>query len=102
MYLEAEAAGAVRLRRWGTSGYHRRVLEAILRADTREFRRDLDQAEGKMSKFGRPRSWGLWRLGGAIAYGLGKVAKIGWDEFNEGQKVRADERGVEVDGVWRT
>ena len=41
-----------------------------------------------MSKFGSMARRASW-LPVGIAYGLGKVAKIGWDEFNEGQKVSA-------------
>ena len=41
-----------------------------------------------MSKFGSLASKAALGAGVGIAYGLGKVAKIGWDEFNQGQKGR--------------
>ena len=37
---------------------------------------------------------GALAAGAAVAYGLGKVAKIGWDEFNAGQKEAAQTAAV--------
>ena len=70
------------------------VLEAKLRADTRSFDRDIGRSESKMSKFGSLASKAALGAGVGIAYGLGKVAKIGWDEFNQGQKVAAQTNAV--------
>ena len=47
-----------------------------------------------MSKFGSLASKAALGAGVGIAYGLGKVAKIGWDEFNQGQKVAAQTNAV--------
>ena len=70
------------------------VLEAKLRADTRSFDRAIGRSEAKMSKFGSLASKAALGAGVGIAYGLGKVAKIGWDEFNQGQKVAAQTNAV--------
>ena len=53
------------------------------------------RSESKMSKFGSLASKAALGAGVGIAYGLGKVAKIGWDEFNQGQKVAAQTNAVE-------
>lgn len=64
-------------------------LQAILDADTRSFTRKMHEAEGKTEKFGHVAKAAL--IGGAAAgvTALGVAAKIGWDEFNAGQRVAA-------------
>jgi hypothetical protein len=70
------------------------VLEAKLRADTRDFDRAMGRSETKMGKFGKVAGAAALGAGAAVAYGLGKVAKIGWDEFNQGQAVAAQTNAV--------
>jgi hypothetical protein len=69
-------------------------LQAVLSANTRDFDRAMGRSESKMSKFGAVAKGAALGAGVAVAYGLGKVAKIGWDEFNQGQKVAAQTNAV--------
>ena len=69
-------------------------LRAYLDADTRDFDRAMGRSHGKFSKVGAAIKVGAFAAGAAVAYGLGKVAKIGWDEFNQGQQVAAQTNAV--------
>ena len=69
-------------------------LVATLSADTRAFKRDLAGAETGMQKTARTIHKSAMFAGGAIVAGLGIAAKIGWDEFAEGQKVAAQTNAV--------
>jgi hypothetical protein len=65
-------------------------LEAVLSAQTRDFDRAMDRSHGKMGKLGK--AAGVAGL--AIATGLGIVAKVGWNELKEAQKVTAQTNAV--------
>jgi hypothetical protein len=70
-------------------------LEAVLAADTRNFDRAMDRSHGKMSKVGK--AAGVAGL--AIFAGLGVLAKRGFDEISESQKVMAQtEAGIKSTG----
>jgi hypothetical protein len=71
-----------------------RKIEVEIIGDASSYRRALGQAQGTTSKFGKAAKLAL--VGGAAAglYALGKAAKIGWDEFNQGQKVAAQTNAV--------
>jgi hypothetical protein len=76
-------------------------LQAVLSADTDQFDRGMRGAESRMDSIGGTAKKGFGAVkyaalaaGGAIAYGLGKTAKIGFDEFLEGQRVTAQTNAV--------
>ena len=66
-----------------------RTLKVEIIGDASSLNRALGQAQTKTSKFGAVAKTAL--IGGAAAgmYALGKAAKIGWDEWNQGQRVAA-------------
>lgn len=69
-------------------------LRAYLDADTGAFDRKMRQSETTTQRFGRVAKTAL--VGGAAAglYLFGKAAKIGWDEYNQGQQVAAQTNAV--------
>jgi phage-related protein len=69
-------------------------LEAILTANTRQFDRAMRDSETGMQKAGRGISTAAKIAGAAIAGGLAVAAKIGWDEFRQGQLVAAQTNAV--------
>lgn len=69
-------------------------LRAILDADTSDFDRAMGRSQSRTSKFATVAKAGVLAVGAAVAYGLGKVAKIGWDEFNQGQQIAAQTNAV--------
>jgi len=71
-----------------------RKLQVEIIGDASSLNRALGQAQTKTSRFGRVAKTAL--VGGAAAgfYALGKAAKIGWDEFNAGQRVAAQTNAV--------
>lgn len=66
------------------------TLRAVLDADTRPFEQAMGRSETRFQKVGRAAG----AMGLAIATGLGVVAKVGFDEFEEGQKVAAQTAAV--------
>lgn len=71
-----------------------RKIEVEILGDASSYQRALGQAQGKTSKFSQIAKGAL--IGGVAAgmYAVGKAAKIGWDEFNQGQKVAAQTAAV--------
>jgi len=69
-------------------------LQAVLDADTRGFDSRIRRSEGVMHKAGHAIGVAALAAGAAIATGLGITAKIGWDEFEEGQKEAAQTNAV--------
>jgi len=69
-------------------------LRAYLDADTRDFDRAMGRSETKTERFGRVAKTAL--IGGAAAglYAFGKAAQIGWNEYNQGQRVAAQTNAV--------
>ncbi len=69
-------------------------LQAVLDADTRSFDAKMKASQTKTQKFGALAKTAL--VGGAAAglYAVGKAAKIGWDEYNQGQQVAAQTNAV--------
>lgn len=70
------------------------ALQAVLDADKRPFDRKLGEAESRFHKFGSVIKTGALAAGAAIGTGLAISAKVGFDEFNEGQKVAAQTAAV--------
>ena len=66
-----------------------RKIEVEILGDSSSYQRALGQAQTKTSKFGAIAKTAL--IGGAAAglYALGKAAKMGWDEYNQGAQVAA-------------
>jgi hypothetical protein len=71
-----------------------RRIEVEIVGDASSYQRALGQAQSKTSKFGAVAKTAL--IGGAAAgmYALGKAAKLGWDEFNAGQREAAQTAAV--------
>src|SRR5678815_4520187 len=71
-----------------------RKIEVEIVGDSSSYQRALSGAQSKTSKFGAIAKTAL--IGGAAAglYALGKAAKIGWDEYNQGAKVAAQTNAV--------
>ncbi len=71
-----------------------RKIEVEIVGDASSYQRALGQAQTKTSKFGKVAKTAL--VGGVAAglYAVGKAAKIGWDEFNSGQKEAAQTAAV--------
>ena len=71
-----------------------RKIEVEIVGDSSSYQRALGHAQKQTSTFGKAAKLAL--IGGAAAgfYALGKAAKIGWDEFNAGQKEAAQTRAV--------
>ena len=64
-------------------------LRAYLDADTDQFTRSIRGSESAFSKFGHAIKVGALAAGAAIGTGLAVSAKVGFDEFREGQRVAA-------------
>jgi hypothetical protein len=69
-------------------------LEARLTANPRDFNRDIDRADRHFAKFGKAIRIGALAAGAAIGVVLAKSAKVGFDEFLEGQRVAAQTSAV--------
>lgn len=69
-------------------------LQAVLDADTSRFDRNVRASEGHFRRFGSVIKTGALAAGAAIGTGLAISAKVGFDEFNEGQKVAAQTAAV--------
>ena len=69
-------------------------LQVRIIGDASSYQRALQKSQGMTSKFGAVAKGAL--IGGAAAgvYALGKAAKIGWDEYNQGAKVAAQTNAV--------
>ena len=70
------------------------LLEAKLIANTAAYRRDMAKAETTTQKAGQTIKKAAFIAGAAVATGLGVAAKVGWDEFAQGQKVAAQTNAV--------
>jgi hypothetical protein len=69
-------------------------LTAVLAAQTDDFDRKMSQSETTMQKTSRGISKAARVAGLAIVGGLGVAAKIGWDEYKQGQLVAAQTNAV--------
>lgn len=69
-------------------------LEAVLGAQTRDFDRAMDKSERVAKKATHAIKVGAGIASAAIGVGLAAAAKIGFDEFQQGQKVAAQTRAV--------
>jgi hypothetical protein len=69
-------------------------LVASLSADTRQFDRSMDSSEKTMHKVGAGISKAARVASLAIVGGLGVAARVGWDEYKQGQLVAAQTNAV--------
>lgn len=70
------------------------ALQAVMGWDDDRFRRGVAGTESRFHKFGSVIKTGALAAGAAIGTGLAVSAKVGFDEFNEGQKVAAQTAAV--------
>jgi len=71
-----------------------RSIRVPIIGDASQYKRALADAQTKTSKFGAVAKTALVSGAAAGFYALGKAAKIGWDEFNAGQRVAAQTNAV--------